>query len=314
MKVIERSDLREEDGTISLANRIKGSLNFGMDWYDNMQSQVEICSRMSKALNHEHTMIRNVTIHGTKLIIPMILLSPQGVRVIVPNNIRGSYRAKGDEWQKFDSRGRKFKRTRPNPMEDVRLMSDVLLRAIQNQGYGLPSIESVLIFTQVNAHIDQLSPSVRIVPVDAIDHFAVSLLKIEPIMDQDDIRAIVDSIVNPKGKKTEEEAVPEAHEGLAPGLIGDIPPFITDEMIPVAGEEPQPPAAEKLPPFKFPDTDPMDYPMFDPNAPEAPALGAPFYARWGFSRNQFILLAAMAFFELLIITVLAVIVIADIAF
>ena len=54
--------------------------------------------------------------------------------------------------------------------------------------------------------------------------------------------------------------------------------------------------------------------MFDPNAPEAPALGAPFYARWGFSRNQFILLAAMAFFELLIITVLAVIVIADIAF
>jgi hypothetical protein len=314
MKVIERSDLREEDGTISLANRIKGSLNFGMDWYDNMQQQVEICARMSKTLNHEHTMIRNVIIPGTKLIIPMILLSPQGVRIIVPNSIRGSYRAKGDEWQKFDSRGRRFKRARPNPMDDIRLMADVLLRSIQDRGYGLPSIEPVLIFTQVNAHIDQVSPSVRIVQVDAIDHFAASLLKIEPIMDQDDIRAITDAIVNPKDQKTEADSTPKADDGLAPGLISDIPPFVTDEMIPRAAEEPQSLASEELPPFKFPDTDPMDYPMFDPNSPEAPPLGAPFYARWGFSRNQFILLASMAFFELLIITVLAVMVIADITF
>ncbi len=314
MKVIERSDLREEDGTISLVNRLKGSLNYGMDWYDNMQAQVEICSRISKTLNHEHTMIRNAFIHGTKLTIPMILLSPQGVRVIVSNNIRGSYRAKKDEWQKFDSRRRRFKTTRPNPMNDVRLMTDVLLRSIQDRGYELTNIEPVLIFTQVNAHIDQVNPSVRIVSVDAIDHFAASLLKIEPIMDQDDIRAIADSIIHPKGKKTEADSIPEAHDGLAPGLIGDIPPFVTDEMIPRTGEEPQPLASEELPPFTFPDTDPMDYPMFDPHAPEAPSLGAPFYARWGFSRNQFILLAAMAFFELLIITVLAVIVIADIAY
>ncbi len=314
MKVIERSDLREEDGTISLVNRLKGSLNYGMDWYDNMQAQVEICSRMTKTLNHEHTMIRNAFIHGTKLTIPMILLSPQGVRVIVSNNIRGSYRAKKDEWQKFDSRRRRFKTTRPNPMNDVRLMTDVLLRSIQDRGYELTNIEPVLIFTQVNAHIDQVNPSVRIVSVDAIDHFAASLLKIEPIMDQDDIRAIADSIIHPKGKKTEADSIPEAHDGLAPGLIGDIPPFVTDEMIPRTGEVPQPLASEELSPFEFPDTDPMDYPMFDPHAPEAPPLGAPFYARWGFSRNQFILLAAMAFFELLIITVMAVIVIADIAY
>lgn len=314
MKVIERSDLREEDGTISLANRIKGSFTFGMDWYEGMQAQVEICSRISKTLNNEHTLIRNVNIPGTKLIIPMILLSPQGVRVIVSNNIRGSYRAKNDEWQKFDSRQRRFKRTRPNPMDDIRRMAEVLLQSIQDRGYGLPNIEPVLIFMQVNAHIDQVSPSVRIVQVDAIDHFAASLLKIDPIMDQDDIRAISDAIVHPKGKPSEADSLPEAQDGLAPGLIGDIPPFVTDEMIPRATDEPQQLASEPLSPFQFPDTDPMDYPMFDPHAPEAPPLGAPFYARWGFSRNQFILLAAMAFFELLIITVMAVIVIADIAY
>jgi hypothetical protein len=314
MKVIERSDLREEDGTISLANRIKGTLNFGFDWFDDMQAQAEICSRLSKTLKNEHTMICNATVQGTKLIIPLILLSPQGVRVITLNNVRGSYRAKGDEWQKFDSRGRRFKKARPNPMEDIRLMSDVLLRSIQEKGYGLPSIESVIIFTQVNAHIDQVSPSVRIVQTDAIDHFAVNLLKIEPIMDQDDIRAISDAIINPKGQTPDETPIAEEHAGLAPGLINEMPPFVEEEMPPVDAEEYPPLASEELPPFQFPDTDPMDYPMFDPNAPEAPPLGAPFYARWGFSRNQFILLAAMALIEMIIITMLAVIVIADIAF
>lgn len=314
MKVIERSDLREEDGTITLVNRIKGTLNFGFDWYEDMQAQLEICSRISKTLKHEHTMIRNAIIHGTKLIIPMILISPQGVRVIVPNHIRGSYRAKGDEWQKFDSRGRKFKRARPNPMDDVHLKADVLLRSIQDRGYGLPSIEPVIIFTQVNAHVDQVNPSVRIVQADAIEHFAVNLLKVEPIMDQDDIRAISDAIINPKGQKTNEAAAPESHDGLAPGLINEMPPFIADEMIPRADEAYPQLASEELPPFKFPDTDPMDYPMFDPNALNAPPLGAPFYARWGFSRNQFILIAVMAFIEMLIITVLAMMVIADIAY
>ncbi|MEJ2550081.1 MAG: hypothetical protein P8Z42_01920 [Anaerolineales bacterium] len=304
MKVIECSDLREEDGTISLANRIKGTLNFGLNWYDEMQAQEEICARLSKTLKRDHIMIRNAIIPGTKLPVPMMLLSPQGVRVIVPNRVRGSYRAKGDEWQKFDPRGRKFRRARPNPMDDVRLMADVLLRSIQDRGYGLPGIESVLLFTDVNAHIDQLNPGVRIVQADAIDHFAVNLLKIEPIMDQDDIRAISDAILHPKESETDEVAEPENE--LAPGLINELPPFTT--------EEEQPLAAEELPPFKFPDTDPMDYPMFDPNAPDAPPLGAPFYARWGFSRNQFVLLAVMAFIELLIITVMAVMVLADIAF
>ncbi len=304
MKVIECSDLREEDGTISLPNRIKGTLNFGLNWYDEMQAQEEICARLSKTLKHEHTMIRNAIIPGTKLPVPMILLSPQGARVIVPSRIRGSYRAKGNEWQKFDSRGRRFKRARPNPMDDVRLMADVLLRSIQDRGYGLPSIEPVLLFTDANAIIDQLSPGVRIVQVDAVDHFAVNLLKIEPIMDQDDIRAISDAILHSKDAESDEVVEPE--DGLAPGLINELPPFTTEEEPPLA--------SEKLLPFKFPDTDPMDYPMFDPNAVDAPPLGAPFYARWGFSRNQFILLAVMAFIEILIIMVMAMMVIADIAF
>jgi len=147
----------------------------------------------------------------------------------------------------------------------------------------------------VNAIVDQIQPSVRIVQADAVDHFAANLLKVEPIMDQDDIRALSEAIIRPKPAKTAEEHALESEPELAPGLIDNLPLS----------------TSEPIPPFHFPDTDPMDYPMYDPNALGSPSIGAPFYARWGLSRNQFALLAVMAFMILIILTVFAVLVIAN---
>lgn len=281
MRVIERSDLRDEDGTISFQNRLKGTLNYGLKWYSEIQAQLDLTEKLSRTLQSEHTLVRNLRIEHRNLVIPMILISPQGVSVIVPNTTRGVFRAKGDEWQTFDSGKRQFKRARPNPMIEARQMADIVLQIIQEQGYGLPEAQPILMFTDPSTHVDQARPGIRIVQTDAIDHFAANHLKAEPIMDQEDIHALTEALIHPR--LPEPEPAPEGME--------------VPESRPLPGAESD---LSSLDPFY----------TQDPQS-KSPALGAPWYARWGLSRRQWILLAVMAFAEILILIALVVIVVAN---
>ncbi len=192
MIVIERSTFRDESGAISLENRLRGTLRFGMRWHGEMEAQLAVTQRLLKSLGDEHVLVRNQLISGTDVIIPLILLSPQGVRVLVPTPIRGIYRAKLDEWLTFDGGARRFKRVRPNLQGIALMMANQLLRFLKGQGYPLPEIESVLIFTNPRTHVDTARPSVRIVLADAIDHFASNLQKFPAIMDGEDIGAVLE--------------------------------------------------------------------------------------------------------------------------
>jgi hypothetical protein len=198
MVVIERSTFRDESGAISLENRLRGTIRFGLRWYGEMEAQQAVTQRLLKTLGDEHVLVRNQLIPGTDVIIPLILLSPQGVRVLVPTPIRGIYRAKLDEWLTFDGGARRFKRVRPNLQGIALTMANQLLRFLKGQGYPLPEIESVLLFTNPRTHVDTARPSVRIVLADAIDHFASNLQKFPAIMDGEDIGAVLDSLASPR--------------------------------------------------------------------------------------------------------------------
>jgi len=134
------------------------------------------------------------------------------VRVLVPTPIRGIYRAKLDEWLTFDGGARRFKRVRPNLQGIALTMANQLLRFLKSQGYPLPEIEPVLIFTNPRTHVDTARPSVRIVLADAIDHFASNLQKFPAIMDGEDIGAVLESLTSPRpaGPVAEPEAAPSA--------------------------------------------------------------------------------------------------------
>jgi hypothetical protein len=208
MIVIERSTFRDESGVISLENRLRGMFRFGMRWYSEMEAQLAVTQRLLKSLGDEHVLVRNQQLPGTDVIIPLILLSPQGVRLLVPTPIRGIYRAKLDEWLTFDGGARRFKRVRPNLQGVALTMANQLLRFLKGQGYPLPEIESVLIFTNPRTHVDTARPSVRIVLADAIDHFASNLQKFPAIMDGEDIGAVLESLTSPRpaGPVAEPEA------------------------------------------------------------------------------------------------------------
>jgi len=275
MKVIDHSEFRDEEGVINLENRIRGTLQHGMKWYSWMQSQEITTKRLEKSLGKEHTLLLNVIIPGTTTIVQMILLSPQGVRVLEPSPIKGVFRAKGEEWLKFDSRGKRFKRSNPNLQTRTLNNAQLVHRYLQEQGYPLPEVEAVLMLTNPRTHIDSARPRVRIVQADAIDYFAANLQEFQPIMDQEDINILTDSLINPKLPEPEPTPEPEAEPEVARTEFVEEKETFTTEPEPMA----------------------------------LPAQAVHRLSTLPISRRQWILLAVMLFFELVIIIIFAMIII-----
>jgi hypothetical protein len=94
-------------------------------------------------------------------------------------------------------------------------------RYLQAQGFPLPDLEAVLIFTNPQTHVDVAAPAARIVMADAADHFASKLLELKAIMDQEDIDLLVEAISNPKLPEPEPANLEEAAVPAALAPAGD---------------------------------------------------------------------------------------------
>jgi hypothetical protein len=219
MRVVDLSEFRNEEGQIDLEQRIRATLQFGLGWYADVQAQDFVVGRLEKVLDNQHTMLRNVPLVGTELVAPLILLSPQGVRLIHPIRKKGVFRAKDEEWQTFDGRVRRFRAARPNLQFQVLSMSRGIHRYLQAQGFPLPDLEGVLIFTNPQTHVDVASPAARIVLADAVEHFASKLLELKAIMDQEDMDLLIEAISHPSlpepaPAELEAAAAPAAAEAM----------------------------------------------------------------------------------------------------
>jgi len=203
MQIIELSEFRDEEGLISLENRARGTIQYGFGWYGDMQAQEIITRKLQTVLDDDHMLLLNAPLVGTDVLAPMMLFSPQGVRLLYPSTARGTFRAQDDLWQTY-SRGQ-FKPKKPNLQFRALAFSHGLLRYFESQGYPLPDLEAVLLFTNPLTHVDTASPQARIVLADAFDHFASKILEGETIMDQEDIHMLVDSVLNPKLPEPEEQ-------------------------------------------------------------------------------------------------------------
>lgn len=199
MNVIERSKYRDEEGNIGFMERLNATLDFGFRWYGHMQAQEVVSDRLARVLGNEHTILRNVAIPGVDEINPhMILVGPQGVRLVMAFPARGVFRAKDDDWLRFDSRSRRFKRAKPN----LQTMSLNLLKRVKHlleiQGHENLVFEAVLIFTHPRTLIDSARPQTRVVSADAIEYFAANLNQQESMLRSENIRNIVDAILHPQ--------------------------------------------------------------------------------------------------------------------
>ncbi|MCK5054614.1 MAG: hypothetical protein KAR65_10060 [Anaerolineales bacterium] len=286
MKRIECSEFRDEEGIISLESRIRGTMQHGLKWYAEMEAQNEAYEKLSKTLGREHLAIFNLHLPGTTTTIPMLLLSPQGVRVILTSPAIGVYRAKGEAWMKYGGgRSRRFAPVRPNMQSRVQQMAQEVHSYLQEKGYALPEVEAILLFTNPKTHIDTSDPRARIVQADAIDHFAANVNEFQAIMNQDDILELTEVLTKPTRPKA--EPLPE----------------------PALDPEPEPRSVD---PIHLPEDSPTELDAaFDTDAPAlSPRKERSLKrSRFPFSRRQWILLAILVFFEVIILSVLTILVI-----
>lgn len=292
MKRIECSPFRDEEGRISLEQRVRGTLQNGLSWYAEMQAIDTAVRKLSKSLGDEHVALTSVPIPDTALVVPLLVLSPQGVRAFLTTSVQGVFRAKGDEWLKFGGgTSRRFTQAKPNLQWKILEMAQSTLTYLRGIGFGLPEVEAVLIFTNPRTHVETSNTPARIVLADAIERFAASILQFQPIMDRDDIRDLSQAFLHPEEFKGEHDATVEPEpQPATPRPAGpiDLPePSRVDSQALIQGETGalsprQQRSLSQIKPKRFP-----------------------------FTRRQWILLGVMALLDILVIGIFAILVLSD---
>ena len=139
MDAIEGSPFRGEEGQISLENRVRGTLQNGLSWYGEMQAIDTAIRKLDKSLGDEHVALTSVDLPGIDNTIPLLIMSPQGVRVFLPTSVQGVFRAKGDEWLKFGGgSSRRFTEAKPNLQWEVLEMAQSTLNYWRGICFVLP--------------------------------------------------------------------------------------------------------------------------------------------------------------------------------
>lgn len=333
MRVVERSEFLKENGEVTLENRVRATLKNGLRWYGEIMAQQAVTQRLSPILNNEHVLVRNLLIPGNPVPLPMVLISPQGVRLILASPLRGVFRAKGDEWMTFDSGARRFKRVRPNLQMAAIKPAEILHKHLKGAGFPLPDIEAVLILTDPRTHVDTARPRSRVVLSDAIEHFGANLLQLPPIMDQEDISAVLQSLLNPHGEAGPQVAIPGVEMPPAGPIavprsgpaaaqpVSELRATMGGQFEEIAQEAPVEDFDWRVAGEKFISrADQVQRSALQAEqawerkvAPQVSTLGRHLGRRLPrFSRNQWILLGAMAFFEFIILVITVLIIASDI--
>jgi hypothetical protein len=158
---------------------------------ENEEAQDYVVSALNKVLDNQFVLLRNITLEGPDIPIPLILLGPAGIQVICASTAKGVYRAKEGVWEKLDDRSQHFQIDRPNLLERTLLMARALDTYLANQKLELPAAEPVLFFSDPGIHIDTTRPIVRVLMADALDRYIAGLVTNRAFMDPDTTQKVV---------------------------------------------------------------------------------------------------------------------------
>jgi hypothetical protein len=258
MKIIDKTPLINEKGELGFIQRIQGSLEFGFQWAPELEAQKTVITQLDSVLEKGFTLIRNLTLHNSQIVEPIILLGPPGVYVIKVTALSGFYEAKGGQWNTVVN-------GHASPAQ-INLLSQTgrLARALQvfidKQGVSLPGpVEPVLIATSPAMHIDSLRPTVRVIMSDGVKQFASSLVQARPIFKSEYVYDLAERIITPRPKSA---ATATAEPVPAPPEEPEIPGFGPKSSLPPSRAQAIFHAREESKPF-----DPNDLSFaFDENA------------------------------------------------
>ena len=205
MKLIDQTPLQNENGEIGILQRVQGTLKYGLSWYPELEAQKFALGLLERGLGKGYTIIRNTALGASGIVIPLAIVGPAGIFAVYVTHLRGQYQAKGDSWGTLS--GQSFKPASVNLLTRTERMGRALQAFIERQGVKLPQpVEPILMTANPGMHVQSLRPIVRVVMVDALERWAVSLSKSAPIFTVESAYELADRIVNPRPPKTSDEA------------------------------------------------------------------------------------------------------------
>ena len=305
MKIIDKTPLLNEKGELGTVQRVQGMLKYGLDWSNELEAQKAIITFFDRQLEKGYTLIRNIALGASGIVVPIILLGPTGIYVIHVTYLRGRYEARGTAWN--EEAGDGYKPAQVNLIQQTARMANAVKKFIERQGVKLPvPVEPVLISGNPGLHIESVKPAIRVMMIDGIKSFVTGLASAPPVLRPEAVHEFTERLVNPRPPKKD----------VLPGMPA------------IAEEKTQPPqnisraraifdAAEEAKPFNPAD---FDFAMADeeatletttPSLEESspaqplsrPASQAPRVL--GMTRPQLAILAALALALLCILAVFA---------
>lgn len=200
MKIIDKTPLLDEKGNLGFTQRVQGMLQFGLNWPKELEAQKAIISFFDRQLEKGYTLIRNMPLGSSGIVVPIILLGPAGIYVIDVTTLRGRYEAKGDAWNV--EAGDQYKPAPVNLIQRTTRMARALQAYIERQGVKLAvSIEPVLIAGDPGLHIESVRPAIKVMMIDGIKSFVSGLIASKPMVRAEFVLDYTDRILNPRVKR-----------------------------------------------------------------------------------------------------------------
>jgi hypothetical protein len=177
MKVVGESAQADKSRLPEPLARLVETLKYDREWLKDTRAQEIVVGALNKLLDNHYVLIRNATLEGLELPIPLILVGPPGVWVLYPSALRGIYRANGAEWEEMNDRRKRYIPSRPNIINRASLIGTAVETYLSEHGFSQYKIEPVIVFTDPGTHVESVNPSARIVLMDALDRFVTNLMK-----------------------------------------------------------------------------------------------------------------------------------------
>lgn len=197
MKLIDHTPFQNYKGEIALLDRLKGTLKYGPSWYPELQAQKTVVQLLDRVLARGFILLRNCTLPGSEITIPLILIGPPGIIVAYVTHLRGTYLAKGDSWRVM--RGNTFQPAAVNLLTRVEGFARALKVFLERQGAKRAlSVEAVLLAADPGLYVDSQRSTVRIVMSDALERWATGLLQSPPLLSPEHVEQVAERIANPR--------------------------------------------------------------------------------------------------------------------
>ena len=199
MKIIDKTPLLDEKGNLGFTQRVQGMLQFGFNWPKELQAQKVIITFFERQLEKGYTLIRNMPLGQSGIIVPMILLGPTGMYVIEVTSLRGRYEVKGDAWNV--EAGNQYKPAPINLIQQTMRKALALQKYIERQGVTLAvPIEPVVIAGDPGLHIESMQPAIKVMMIDGIKAFVNGLTTSKATLRAELVIDYTDRILSPRPK------------------------------------------------------------------------------------------------------------------